>query len=263
MSVPPRNATRPSGTEPTHDPEEATRWFKQWHVYRSIVDADWMGHRGIFRAVRGWVLLRHPGPFTLLDLGCGDAGFIKYTFESTGLYTYHGVDASQAALAQARQELAGARFDVRLTEADMLAFLREKRASAPASFDLILASYAVHHLPAREKREFFRLAHATLAAGGSLLFADIFRRNDETREEYLDAYVGMMRQAWTGMTPEALASTVEHVTHRDFPETEATIAEMAHEAGFHPPPHELFRDATGFHRLLAFASTPGSFPARA
>lgn len=26
--------------EPWHAPEEATRWFNQWHVYRSIVDAS-------------------------------------------------------------------------------------------------------------------------------------------------------------------------------------------------------------------------------
>jgi hypothetical protein len=31
-----------------------------------------MAHRTIFGAIRSWVLLRHPGPFTLLDLGCGD-----------------------------------------------------------------------------------------------------------------------------------------------------------------------------------------------
>ena len=56
---------------------EATRWFSQWHVYRSIVDADWMAHRGIFDAIRAWVLLRHPGhpacAFTLVQPGQGPA----------------------------------------------------------------------------------------------------------------------------------------------------------------------------------------------
>lgn len=51
--------------DPHHDPEEATRWFNQWHVYRSIVDANWMAHREMFNAVRAWVLTRYPGPFTL------------------------------------------------------------------------------------------------------------------------------------------------------------------------------------------------------
>lgn len=238
--------------EPRHDPEEATRWFNQWHVYRSIVDADWMGHRGIFGAVRQWVLLRYPGPFTLLDLGCGDAGFMGSTFDETGLWAYTGVDASQTALAKARTELAGARFQVQLFEADMLAYLRAADAPAAKEFDVILASYAVHHLPIAEKQEFFRLAHTTLAPGGSLLFADVFRRDGQTREDYLESYIGMMRNAWTGMAPESLASTIEHVTQRDFPETGAVIRELALAAGFCNEPQELFRDATAFHRLLAF-----------
>jgi SAM-dependent methyltransferase len=242
--------------EPSHDPDEATRWFKQWHVYRAIVDANWMAHGEIFRAIRAWVLLRYPGPFTLLDLGCGDAGFIKHTFDETGLWAYVGVDASSAALAQARHELTGARFQVELVEADMLAFLREDSVP-PKTFDVILASYAVHHLPVREKQEFFTLARSRLAAGGSLLFADIFRRDGEPREEYLARYVGMMQTAWQGMSPHDLAGTIEHVTQRDFPETGEALSALARDAGFSEP-QELFRDATGFHRLVAFRQATSS-----
>lgn len=245
------STTTNSSTEPEHAPAEATRWFNQWHVYRSIVDANWMAHREIFGAVRGWVLMRHPGPFTLLDLGCGDAGFIKGTFNETGLWAYTGIDASPTALAQARGELAGARFQAQLLEADMLAYVRGDSGPAAENFDVILASYAVHHLPAREKQQFFTLAHRKLAPRGSLLFADVFRRNGETREEYLEAYVAMMQKAWTGMPAEGLAGTIEHVTQRDFPEAAETIFDMGREAGFRDEPRELFRDATGFHRLLA------------
>lgn len=245
-----------AGKDPPHDPEEATRWFNQWHVYRSIVDADWMCHRGIFAAIRGWVVRRYPGPFTLLDLGCGDAGFIKSTFDESGLWAYAGVDASQAALAHARDELAGARFRVRLVESDMMAYLAGGSAAAATAFDVLLASYAVHHLPAREKSEFFRLAHAALAPRGTLLFADVFRRDGETREEYLAAYVAMMRLSWLGLSPDALAGTIQHVTQRDFPETGEAAGEMARDAGFLREPQELFRDVTGFHRLLAFAKQP-------
>lgn len=242
----------PTRGEPTHSPEDATRLFNQWHVYRAIVDADWMGHRGIFSAIRSWVLMCYPGPFTLLDLGCGDAGFIKPTFDETGLWSYTGVDASQTAIAKAREELAAARFQTRLREADMLAYLRELQDSADKTFDVILASYAVHHLPTPEKSEFFRFARGKLAPGGVLLFADVFRRDGESRDDYLDRYVGMMRQAWNSMPPEALASTIEHVTQQDFPETAEDVCEIAREAGFHIAPQELFRDSTGFHRLLAF-----------
>jgi tRNA (cmo5U34)-methyltransferase len=241
--------------EPAHHPEEAARWFNQWHVYRAIVDANWMAHREIFSAIRAWVLTRYPGPFTLLDLGCGDAGLIKSTFDETGLWAYTGVDASQAALAKARSELAGARFEVELRDADMLAYLREPAGPAAKTFDVILASFAAHHLPVRAKQGFFQLAHRKLAPRGSLLYADVFRRENETREEYLDRYVGVMRRDWTGMTPESLASTTEHVMQRDFPESSDALSAMARQAGFGQEPQELFRNSTGFHRLMAFTKS--------
>jgi SAM-dependent methyltransferase len=251
------SAPKKTSQEPAHHPEEAARWFNQWHVYQAIVDANWMAHREIFNAVRTWVLLRYPGPFTLLDLGCGDAGFIKSTFDETGLWAYTGIDASQAALAKARSELAGAKFQVELREADMLAYLRADSSSAAKICDVILASYAVHHLPVQEKHEFFRLAHGKLAPRGSLLYADVFRRDGETREQYLEAYVGMMRRDWAGMPLESLASTTQHVMQRDFPESIEALAAMAREAGFQEP-RELYRDATVFHRLLAFTKEAGA-----
>lgn len=251
------SAPKNTRQEPAHHPEEAARWFNQWHVYRAIVDANWMAHREIFSAVRAWVLMRYPGPLTLLDLGCGDAGFITSTFDETGLWAYTGIDASQAALAKARSELAGARFQVELREADMLAYLRADSSSAAKTCDVILASYAVHHLPVQEKHEFFRLAHGQLAPRGSLLYADVFRRAGETREQYLEAYIGMMRRDWAGMPSESLASTTEHVIQRDFPESIEALAAMAREAGFQEP-MELFRDATGFHRVLAFMKEAGA-----
>lgn len=122
-----------------------------------------MVHREIFSAVRAWVLICYPGPFTLLDLGCGDVGFIKSTFDETGLWADTGIDASQAAIGKARDELAGARFQAQFLEADMLAYLRGAPAQAAKTFDVILASHAVHHLPVREKQELFRLAHGKLA----------------------------------------------------------------------------------------------------
>ena len=252
------SAPKKTSQEPAHHPEEAARWFNQWHVYQAIVDANWMAHREIFNAVRTWVLLRYPGPFTLLDLGCGDGGFMKRTFDDTGLWAYTGVDASPTALGKARDELAGARFEVRLIEADMLAALRATPDPVAAPCDVILASYAVHHLPAPEKREFFRLAHARLAPRGCLLFADVFRRDDEPRGAYLEAYADMMRRTWLGLPAESLASVIAHVTERDYPETGAGLFDLALEAGWSGQPQELFRDATGFHRLLAFTKRAGA-----
>lgn len=244
--------------EHQHSPEEASRWFSQWHLYRSIVDANWMCHREIFGAVRSWVFLRHPGAFTLLDLGCGDASFIKGTFENTGLWAYTGVDASAAALEKAREELAGARFQMELREGDMLAALEDGMGTPARKYDVILAGYSAHHLPIAEKLRFFKGAFSKIEAGGTLLFADVFRRDGESRAQYLDAYVAMMRESWVGLAPETLAGAIEHVRERDFPETSDGVRELARKAGFREEPRELFRDGDGFHRLLAVPKGPGA-----
>jgi hypothetical protein len=49
----------------------------------------------------------------------------------------------------------------------------------------------------------------------------------------------------------SLASSIDHVTARDFPETGEALSAIARETGIGQEPHELFRDATGFRRLMA------------
>lgn len=242
-----------STSGPDHDVAAATRWFQQWHVYRSIVDHDWMHHRGIHAAIRRWVLERSATGFSLLDLGCGDAGLIRSTFAGIGLAEYRGVDASSTAIAEARRGLAGAEFPVHLVEADLLGFLAERADHGPPS-DIVLAGYVVHHLSAAEKQRFFEHCRAALATSGALLLYDIFRRGEETRDEYIADYVAIMATDW-GLSGEAFASTREHVTTRDFPETVTTMLDMARRAGFRPAATELFRDECGFHRLFCLTTT--------
>jgi hypothetical protein len=57
---------------------------------------------------------------------------------------------------------------------------------------------------------------------------------------------------------DSLASTTEHVLQRDFPETLRAMQDMAREAGFQGEPRELFRDATGFHRVMVFTKAAGA-----
>jgi hypothetical protein len=68
----------------------------------------------------------------------------------------------------------------------------------------------------------------------------------------------MIRDAWAGLAPESLASTTQHVRERGFAETLGQILGMAREAGFQGEPRELFRDATGFHRLMVFVKATGT-----
>lgn len=236
----------------SHDVQKATEWFKQWGVYRSIVDNNWMCHGAIQAAIHEFVVAAYPQPFTVLDLGCGDAGLIQETFKGIPIAAYTGVDASSAALAEARREFATSRFPARFIEADLLGYLANQPEDAKdKSPDVVMAGYVAHHLSLMDKKQFFSLAHSTLAQDGTLVFYDIFRRPDESREEYVAAYLGMMKTEW-GLTPDGLGGTCRHIQGCDFPETQEIILHIARDAGFANPPQELFADKHGFHRLFAF-----------
>jgi SAM-dependent methyltransferase len=227
--------------------------FDQWQVYSAIIEHDWMRHREIHAAIHAFVKANYQTRFSLLDVGCGDAGFIRRTFGDTQLAHYTGVDASAAALEAARRQLAAVRFSVRLVDADLMAYLADASGQEHNAHELILAGYAVHHLASAEKQRFFALCRSVLGPAGSLVFYDFFRRPGESREECVAAYTETIRTSW-GLAGDALESTCRHVREHDFPETLAATQEMARKAGFESGGIELFADADGFHRLLCFVT---------
>lgn len=235
----------------THDVAAATRWFAQWSCYRTIVDHDWMSHAAIAAAIHARLADRRR-PFTVLDLGCGDSDPAIRALRGTAVAAYTGVDAAAAALAEARRRLVGEPYAFTLTTADAVGDVAA-RADQGECFDVIMASYLVHHFPVDVKRRFFADCRRVLAADGEFFFADVHRLPGTTRAEYLAAYVEGMR-AWQPITPEAYAATCDHVLAHDFPETEAFVVEAAAAAGFATSSALLFADASGFHRLLRFTA---------
>jgi SAM-dependent methyltransferase len=240
--------------DPGHDVAAATSWFDQWSVYRTIVDHDWMHHGAIAAAVRS-CLGDRGRPVAVLDLGCGDAEPALRALAGVAVADYTGVDASAAALAEARRRLAAAPFPWRLVTADVIAFLDAAGAPAAAEppADVILAGFVAHHFPAAVKERFFAACRRRLAPGGELFYADVHRLPGTSREEYLAAYIDGMR-TWTALTPDGFASACHHVRDRDFPETEAFTLAAAAAAGFSVERSLVFADAPGFHRLYRFSA---------
>jgi SAM-dependent methyltransferase len=253
-----RNAPLPSRDCPpvtgsTHDVAAATRWFAQWHCYRTIVDHDWMSHAAIAAAIRDQLGHRRRS-FAVLDLGCGDADPAIRALRGTAVASYTGVDAAAAALAEARRRLADEPYASTLVTADAVDDVAT-RAAREERFDVVMASYLVHHFPPEVKQRFFADCRRVLATDGEFFFADVHRLPGTTRDEYLAAYVDGMR-SWQPITPEAYAATCDHLLAYDFPETEAFILEAAAAAGFDTSSSQLFVDTTGFHRLLRFTAAP-------
>jgi SAM-dependent methyltransferase len=228
--------------------DAATRaFFDQWTIYRTIVRGDYMHHRGIHAAMRSSLMARD-APFSVLDLGCGDARSVAATLDGQPIRAYTGVDLSDIALAEARRSLADAPFDVTLEATDFLAFLRGRRQPV----DVIIAGFSVHHLCGEEKEEFFARCAEWLTEGGDLYLYDVALRPGETRAAYVTAYLSACDRGWTLLTPSQREATKEHVRTRDIPETPATLARMAADAGLAGDGEPLYRDSAGFHVLLRF-----------
>ena len=215
-------------TTPSAVNGDETALFRQaWTLYDTITAMNYMFHREIYSLVAAVLKQRHGGgPYSLLDLGCGNARFMAPCFAEAPPSRYDGVDLSAAALQEAREHLAALK-QVTLHHQDMLHAARQ----ADAAFDVIFTSFAVHHLDAEEKQQLFHACAARLAPGGMLMMVDIVREENQSREEYLERYLETMRARWTQVRPDHLEEACAHVAAFDFPETLSSLARMASAAG--------------------------------
>jgi len=206
--------------------DETTLFRQSWTLYDSISEMNYMFHREIYAHITALLSQRHAGgPYSLLDLGCGNTRFIAPCLRMAMPSRYAGVDLSEAALKEAREYLSGLG-NVALHHQDMLQAVQ----AADASFDVIFSGFAVHHLDAEGKRQLFHACAAKLAPGGHFILVDVVREEGQTREQYLEGYLNFMRTQWTAVRPDHLEEACAHVAAYDFPETFSDLKRMAAEA---------------------------------
>jgi ubiquinone/menaquinone biosynthesis C-methylase UbiE len=226
----------------------AVRFFHAWDTYAKVVAANYMFHRELSEAVKSVLESRFDGrPFSVLDLGCGDAATFAPILEKFPLKSYRGVDLSPAALAVARSNLSVLDCPVELTQADILSEL-----AASQSHDVIYTSFVLHHLTTKAKAEFFRLASEKLDSGGVLLLIDVFREEGEILAAYHAAYADLVRGGMTSLADSEKEAICEHLLDNDFPESVSVIQSQAEAAGLRmaetAAPHK-------YHRFLAFVKS--------
>lgn len=151
----------------------------------------------------------------------------------TAAARYVGVDSAAPALEFAARTLDGSGLDIDLRVQDMLDMVR----TSDEQFDVIIASFALHHFHAAQKQAFLDVARERLAPGGEVLLVDVVRRDGETRDEYLTRYSQMVR-TWP-MDSDVQDRIIAHVTSFDFPEEVSTVDRWAPELGY---------EAIGFYR---------------
>lgn len=154
----------------------ARRQFQRWAV---TYDRSWLNQLVFFPSIRAceeeidrWQQVRGPGPYRLLDVGCGTGTLLSCLAADPHAERLVGLDfapemARRAAAKFARNGHAG-KLSVVCGDAERLPF-------AGASFDVLTCCNSFHHYPdqARAVREFARV----LRPGGLVVLVDGFRDN--------------------------------------------------------------------------------------
>lgn len=105
---------------------------------------------------------------SIADLGCGHGGSLLFFAELNHHAKITGIDYSAVAIEKATR-LAAAEPRIETKVADLT------RMALPEGFDLIYSSQVIEHLVEREA--FVRNIHASLAAGGMLLLATVYKKS--------------------------------------------------------------------------------------
>jgi ubiquinone/menaquinone biosynthesis C-methylase UbiE len=107
----------------------------------------------------------HPGD-RVLDIGCGDGYFTRLMAQAvTPVGTSHGVDPSAAAIGRARAIN-------RLTNCTFSEGVAQSLDATDASYDVVVSSLMIHHLPEPVRPEAVGEMFRVLAPGGKLLIAE-------------------------------------------------------------------------------------------
>lgn len=220
-------------------------FFDAWDTYQKVVTCDYMFHREIGAALNQLLRAHFGGrPFSILDLGCGDAATLIPLLEGLALQRYKGVDLSETALVLAAENLKTLPCPVQLTQGHILATLAED-----ATYDVIYSSFALHHLPTAQKAEFFHLAAQRLNKGGLLLLVDVVREEGETLEVYHQRYCEWLRSSWRALNEDEKNLVCDHLVNNDLPDPCSVLDAQAQAAGL----GVALRSARyGWHWLLCF-----------
>ncbi|GET40556.1 class I SAM-dependent methyltransferase [Microseira wollei] len=223
----------------------------QWKLYQKVMTNNYMGHRELYSILHEFLASYFQKPFSLLDLGCGDASFIAQALLHTTIVSYKGIDLSETALKIALDNMEFGAYEKSFIQGNLFEVVPELVQQKEDSFDTILASFTLHHLSLAQKDLIVGEIYRLLQGGGVFILIDIVRREAENREDYLRRYQEGIRQHWSLLTPQEIVMSEEHMCSSDFPETQATFYELARKHNFSRWDC-LYRDPLDTTQLLCF-----------
>lgn len=226
--------------------EEKSLFDKSWNLYKKIVAADYMHHKRLMQLTAEEIRnMNVDHPINVLDIGCGDASPFIPLFDIRPVASYTGYDLSEVAIEYSRTNLSNTKVAFELQKGNMTDLILEES----LQFDLIYSSYVIHHLSDLEKLSFFKAIAQKLTSGGIFIYIDIVRGNDESLEQYLEAYISKIK-GWDILSSEEKKEVIDHITQFDFPAKYIDLLNCFSEAGF-----KLRGKANGDDKHLFFCMT--------
>ncbi|KTC79154.1 putative methyltransferase [Legionella cherrii] len=203
----------------------ASEYFNEnWQRYQSALKNNTLYHREMLQALQKF-LSTHIGnrTFCFVDVGCGDSSTVLPVLAATPIKKYIGIDAAQNVLKMAENTLASLNCEKEFIADNMTSALPR----LTASVDVIYTSYAVHHLSLDEKERFIAVCKQKLNPNGFLLMVDGVRKQNQTRDEWLDALQSRMLESNPEIDGDEIIVRMEHPRADDYPEEIETFSQIA------------------------------------
>lgn len=217
---------------------------RSWNVYKKIVAADYMHHKRLRQLAA--VEIRSIGtenPIAILDIGCGDSSPFIPLLDIRPVSGYTGYDLSAVAIEYCRRNLSATKVPFELKTGNMTELIHEEK----QEFDLIYSSYVIHHLSDPEKFNFFREIANKLKHGGTFIYIDVVREDDQSIDQYRQGYTEMVL-GWDVLDEEEKQEVVGHLTQYDLPSRSVDLLEWFSASGM-----ELIRAERGDEKHRFFS----------
>lgn len=205
----------------------ASAYFNEnWERYQQTMKYNAVFHREMFSAFEKYLNKHYSQkPFSLLDVGCGDASRLIPILLNKPITNYVGIDAASEVLKLADENAKLLSCDKQFICDDM----QHAVGQIQPSFDIIFTSLCIHHLTIDEKYQFLHQGQHLLNDNGVLIMIDGVIEEMSNRQDWLSALEQRFKICIPNITNEEIDFRMQHPRSSDFPEKISTFERIANE----------------------------------